>query len=221
MTDAGGGAGGDAGGKTGRGPGGTAGEALHAANWRPHLGRGHAGAALRQWLTADGSLTARLMAHSTQFRVQRLHQRRSPCLRDEAALIGLPRQRQVWEREVLLLCDQRPMIFAHTVVPLSATSSDWPLFGGLGERSLGSTLFGDPRVVRGALQFARLAPSHPLAQRARAAVGREFGCGDGHDGALLARRCLYRRRQGLLLVTEVFLPGIEALNLQRQNSSQK
>jgi chorismate--pyruvate lyase len=34
--------------------------------------------------------------------------------------------------------------------------------------------------------------------------------GDGvqSDATYYARRCLYRRRQGLLLVTEVFLPAV-------------
>ena len=78
---------------------------------------------------------------------------------------------RVWEREVLLRCDDRPVVFAHTVVPMSASATDWPLFGALGERSLGSTLFYDPLVRRGELEFARLRAGHPLVQRARAALG--------------------------------------------------
>ena len=98
-------------------------------------------------------------------------------------------------------------MFAHTVVPLSATASDWPLFGALGERSLGTTLFGDPLVRRSVLEFARLREGHPLAQRARAALGAETAQPD----ILYARRCLYRRRRGTLLVTEVFLPSVMEL----------
>ena len=157
---------------------------------------------LRAWLTADGSLTARLLAHSEAFRVQRLHQRTALCLKDEARKIGMARPGRVWEREVLLRCDGAPVVFAHTVVPMSATASDWPLFNALGERSLGSTLFHDPLVRRGELEFARLGAGHPLMQRALAALG------EAGPGVLYARRCLYRRRQGTLLVTEVFLPPV-------------
>jgi chorismate--pyruvate lyase len=107
------------------------------------------------------------------------------------------------------------VVFAHTVVPMSATAADWPLFSALGERSLGTTLFGDPQVRRGVLEFARLRAGHPLAQRAREALGL-----DGPDELLLyARRCLYRRRQGTLLVTEVFLPSVLEListNISKQ-----
>jgi chorismate--pyruvate lyase len=178
----------------------------------------NAPAGFRPWLTAGGSLTARLKAHSEQFRVQCLHQRTARCLSDEAAAIGMHRPGRVWEREVLLRCNNTPVVFAHTVVPMSATAADWPLFSALGERSLGSTLFGDPQVRRGVLEFARLREGHPLAQRARRALGLE-----GLDGAdellLYARRCLYQRRRGTLLVTEVFLPSV--LELISTNKSKQ
>jgi chorismate--pyruvate lyase len=167
---------------------------------------------MRAWLTAGGSLTARLVAHSAAFRVQKLHQRTALCLSDEAQAIGMRRPGRVWEREVLLRCDGQAVVFAHTVVPLSDSATDWPLFGGLGERSLGSTLFYDPLVRRGELEFARLRAGHPLVQRARAALGGE-PAGQGQvepafEPVYFARRCVYRRHQGTLLVTEVFLPAV-------------
>ena len=175
---------------------------LRQARWHTHVGGVGAPAAMRSWLTAGGSLTAHLTAHSELFRVQRLHQRSARCLSDEACVIGMHRPGRVLEREVLLRCDGVPVVFAHTVVPMSATASDWPLFNALGERSLGSTLFYDPLVARGALEFARIRAGHPLMQRARAAIGA------GVDTVLYARRCLYRRHRGTLLVTEVFLPAV-------------
>jgi chorismate--pyruvate lyase len=175
---------------------------LRQALWRPHVNAVNAPSAMRDWLTTGGSLTARLIAHSSAFRVQHLHQRTALCLADEARAIGMARPGRVWEREVLLRCDDRPVVFAHTVVPMSATASDWPLFSALGERSLGSTLFYDPQVRRGELEFARIRAGHPLMQRARAALGA------AEDTILFARRCLYRRHRGTLLVTEVFLPSV-------------
>ncbi|MES2016117.1 MAG: chorismate lyase [Pseudomonadota bacterium] len=175
---------------------------MKVALWHAHVNALGAPDAMRAWLTASGSLTARLTAHSSAFRVQRLHQRTALCLFDEARAIGMARPGRVWEREVLLRCDGAPVVFAHTVVPMSATASDWPLFSALGERSLGSTLFYDPLVQRGELQFARIRAGHPLMQRARAALGA------GEHTILYARRCLYRRHRGTLLVTEVFLPPV-------------
>jgi chorismate--pyruvate lyase len=178
------------------------GGSLRQARWHRHVNAVAPTDAMRVWLTAGGSLTARLMKHSAAFRVQKLHQRSALCLSDEAQKIGMARPGRVWEREVLLRCDGAPVVFAHTVVPLSDSNSDWPLFGGLGERSLGSTLFYDPLVRRGELEFARLRAGHPLVERAHAALG------GADDTIYYARRCLYRRHQGTLLVTEVFLPSV-------------
>jgi chorismate--pyruvate lyase len=180
---------------------------LRRARWLAHPDGVHAGAAMRDWLTTPGSLTARLIAHSRQFRVQKLRQQGNLCLADEAGAIGLARPRRVWEREVLLRCDGKPVVYGHTVVPMSATAHDWPLFSALGERSLGTTLFYDPLVQRGQLEFARIRPGHPLLARVHAALGGE-GQGGRSDTVYYARRCVYRRRQGLLMVTEVFLPAV-------------
>jgi chorismate--pyruvate lyase len=180
---------------------------LRQARWLAHPDGVRAPIAMRDWLTTPGSLTARLVAHSRQFRVQKLRQANAACLADEARAIGLARAQRVHEREVLLRCDGRPVVYGHTVVPLNATAHDWPLFSALGERSLGSTLFYDPLVRRGQLEFARIRPGHPLLARVQAALGEE-GSADIAGAIHFARRCVYRRRQGLLLVTEVFLPAV-------------
>ncbi|CDG81413.1 chorismate--pyruvate lyase family protein [Janthinobacterium agaricidamnosum] len=180
---------------------------LRQVAWHSHINAVNAPSALRDWLSSPGSLTAKLKAHSHAFRVQCLHQQTARCLGDEARIIGLPRPGRVWQREVLLRCDNKPVVFAHTVVPMQATATDWPLFSALGERSLGTTLFGDRMVRRGTLAYARLRGGHPLAQRALAALGRLVG----QERMLYARRCLYQRHQGLLLVTEVFLPEVLTL----------
>lgn len=194
---------------------------LRRANWYRHVLAVNAPPVQARWLTSGGSLTARLKAHAGAFRVQVLHQHAAPCLADEAAALGLHRtgqkRGQCWEREVLLRCDNTPVVFAHTVVPMSADASDWPLFSALGERSLGTTLFGDPMVARGALEYARLRGSHPLARRARAALAAQ-GLAVPDELLLYARRCLYRRRQGTLLVTEVFLPAVAALVPKTSNT---
>lgn len=187
---------------------------LRRARWHRHVGALQAPLALRDWLSTKGSLTARLVASSETFRVKRLHQDAALCSLEEAGPIGLPRRERVWEREVLLCCDGVPAVFGHTVVPMSATASDWPLFSALGERSLGTTLFYDPLVQRGSLEFARLRASHPLVERLRFALDGEL---QGNE--FYARRCVYRRHQGLLMVTEVFLPAVLDLGATLKNTT--
>lgn len=182
------------------------------ARWHAHVNHVGAPQNLRHWLIDTASLTGKLMARSAFFRVRRLCQERALSTPDEYVQVGLARRTQVQQREVLLECDGTPVVFAHTIVPLDATTHDWPFFGTLGERSLGTTLFGDPRVSRGRMQFARLHAQHPLAQRARKAT---LAFAVDPTIPLYARRCLYRRRNGLLLVTELFLHTVTALPAAR------
>jgi chorismate--pyruvate lyase len=161
---------------------------------------------MRGWLVDNRSLTQKLIDHSTHFRVHRLEQERARCLADESGVFALPPRACVVQREVVLQCDSRPVVYAHTVVPLAATAADWPFFSSLGERPLGTTLFGDPLVSRGKLEYARLHAQHPLMRRVAAAVDENLIA-----TSLFARRCLYRRRSGALLVTEIFLPAIKDL----------
>lgn len=178
------------------------------ARWHEHINGVNASAQMADWLNNRTSLTARLVAQCEVFRVLRLVQGRALCLGDEFAQIGLARQLQVIEREVLLRCDEQAVVYAHTVMPLSANASQWPLFASLGNRSLGTTLFSDPLVQRGALSFARLRVSHPLMRRIAALNLLETSAPQTH---LFARRSVFKRKGASLLVTEVFLPRILSL----------
>lgn len=181
------------------------------ARWFAHANGVNPSTEMRHWLTDRNSLTAKLVSCSRRFRVQRLRQGRGMSLMDEFALVRLPRRIQVREREVVLQCDERPVVYAHTILPLTATAADWPFFNALAERSLGTILFGDPAVRRGALQFARLHPQHPLTERACEAIGV-----DRIIRPLYARRCLFQRNNGALLVTEVFLPAIADIGVSEK-----
>lgn len=176
------------------------------ARWHAHANGVNPARWMRHWLTDNGSLTSKLVAQCSAFEVRRLRQGRALCLADEYGAIGLPRRLQVQEREVLLCCDGGAVVFAHTVIPLLSSATDWPFFGGLGNRSLGSTLFSDPLVQRDCFFYAKLQPAHTLAIRAAEACAAPTPF-----PPLFARRSLFRRRHGVMLVTEVFLPQIGAL----------
>lgn len=176
------------------------------AHWHAHLPRHATPLALREWLINRQSLTQRLVARCETFRVQCLHQRTAICLADEYTALNLPRPLNVTERDVLLHCDAHAMVYAHTVLPLSATAQQWPLFASLGNRSLGSTLFQDPLVTRCAMQYAQLQSTHPLVRRIQ-----QLELTAPTTPPLYARRSVFTRQGSSLLVTEVFLPTLSEL----------
>lgn len=160
----------------------------------------------RAWLSDAGSMTLKLKARTDHFSVRLLRQRPGPILADEHAALDVPARSRVVERDVLLHCDGRPVVFGHTVLSTASVKSDWPFFSKLGSTPLGANLFFDPLVARSPIYYARLQAKHPLMRRIAAALPDE-----ALAPTLFARRSLFKRRGGVLMVTDVFLPGLEAL----------
>ncbi|MCX8086109.1 MAG: chorismate lyase [Rhodocyclaceae bacterium] len=159
---------------------------------------------LHPWLSDPGSLTARLLARCRQFRVQVCRETRARPCPDERALIDLAAGQSAWIREVLLIADEQPVVFAHSALAPHDLTGAWHMARAIGSRPLGAALFSDPTIRRGPLAIARLSPTHPLHRRACEAVGDRLP-------TLWARRSRFLRQGRPLLVTEVFLPGIAGL----------
>ncbi len=160
----------------------------------------------RYWLAGSGSLTARLVAASRQFEVCPCFEGLAKIAADEAAALGLAAGELAWVREVFLVCDGVPRVFARSVLPRSPRRGLDRLFRGLGSRSLGSMLFAAFGFVRAPLEFRRLDQRAPLLQRAIRATAL-------HLPTAWARRSVFRQGDKSLLVAEVFLPA--ALQLPR------
>ena len=180
------------------------------ARWRDHPLPLRPGSLLRSWLADPGSMTFKLRARCQELRVQRLRQCTGNALADECEVLQLTARVPVQERDVILHCDGQPVLFGHTVAALSALPA-WPFFGRLGERPLGASLFADPQVQRGAIQFARLYAGHPLLRRLCAVLDPAHVTTIQAALPLYARRSVFRRQGRLLLVTDVFLPALSNL----------
>lgn len=161
-------------------------------------------ARLRRWLIDRGSLTRRLQARCRRFTVEVVAQRLLPATHDEGRLLGVPRAQHALVREVRLLCDGQPVVFARSVLARRSLQGPWRMVGGLGARPLGAAVFADPTVSRRPLRYARVGARHALHRRIAAALGTEVS-------GLWARRSLFMRARHPLLVTEVFLPALLAL----------
>lgn len=171
------------------------------AHWKPSAALAGAPARLHPWLADPGSLTARIKARCQNFRVQVIRERHARPHLDEHVLIDVPLCRHAWVREVLLIADDQPVVFAHSVLRLQDLAGAWHMARAIGSRPLGAALFADPGIQRGALYAARISLSHPLHQQASQASGLALP-------ALWGRRSRFTREGRPLLVTEVFLPGI-------------
>lgn len=159
--------------------------------------------ALRGWLSDRGSLTRRLKARHADFRVSPVARGFAPPFLDEAQALHLSPNTRAYVREVLLIGGGQVRVFAHSVLPRSSLRGDWCGITRLGTRPLGEALFTDPRIRRLALTSRRLDARHPLYR----AACRHTGLAATH---LWARRSMFCLNGRPLLVTEVFLPTIDA-----------
>lgn len=145
---------------------------------------------LRSWLLEANSLTARLRQSCGDLRVEVLSEQLAKPSTSESSLFSVPSE-VMWCREVILWCDERPVVYAQSWIPESLQNMTK-----LGTMPLGEVLFQHPKWQRGELQVARIeAPLKPLISQL------EYVAMEGK----MARRSVFSQQGVEILVCEVFL----------------
>lgn len=150
---------------------------------------------LKDWLLATGSLTQKLKLHCSKFEVKVLgEQLTEPFSAEFPSCKG-----QVWVREVLLLLDDVPWVFARTLIPQSLLEANQHGFAHLGTRPLGELLFTSTDIKPGKIEVAEFTRNCKLAQLAIKLNQNDFQ-------TLWGRRRYFSIGQSELIVSEIFLP---------------
>lgn len=157
--------------------------------------------ALQPWLIDEGSLTARLQLRYSHFAVNPTVVKYAKPIADESALLYLHIRKTTLIREVLLIGNRQPVVFAHSVLPRASLRGAWNGLGRLGNKPLGATLFANPKVKRTPLSYKKLSPHHKLFQHATAHLTIK-------PTHLWARRSIFSLNCARILVTEIFLPKL-------------
>ncbi|MDO7083950.1 chorismate lyase [Pseudocolwellia sp. AS88] len=159
---------------------------------------------LRDWLFATGSLTARLKTHCTEFRVEVLGQEIIACSELEAN-DDIAVDEQVLVREVLLYCDNKPQVFARSLLPLKSLTGEEQSLAKLGEQPLGQVLFNHPDLIRKGIEVACFKQSSALFTLIKQL--------DLPTTAVWGRRSVFVLNNKPIMVAEVFLPESFAYEL--------
>ena len=153
---------------------------------------------LTTWLLDPGSLTARLKACCGRFRVELLGQTLELCQAYEASE-NIAEGTEVLVREVLLYCDDKPQVFARSLLPLSSLTGPQAQLAQLGEQSLGQVIFNSPSLKRQGLEVASFSSVSSVAQLASELKLPQ-------RDKLWGRRSFFFVEDKPLMVAEVFLP---------------
>ena len=121
--------------------------------------------------------------------------------RNEAQHLGMRAGSTGFVREVQLLCNDVPWVYARTVIPRTTLTGPRRRLTRLRTRPLGAVLFADPTMQRGPVEIACITPCdrlHPAATRHLEVL----------PEAIWGRRSVFTLGGKPLLVSEVFLPAI-------------
>lgn len=157
-------------------------------------------AALREWLLDSDSLTAKLKRYYSTFEVQVIGQATIPVTHNEAQWLALDEQATV--REVILWCDQQPMVFARSVFPHAALQQAGLALAELGNKPLGEHLFQQTDLSRGDIEVCAFAADSTVGQ-----LNQQLG---GVAQTVWGRRSRFATRGHHILVAEVFLSASAA-----------
>jgi len=160
---------------------------------------------LWDWLLDPASLTQRLQAVCGEFRVVVLRNTWARPTLDELRALGLRVGQRALIREVCLLCDGQPWVFARTVIPRETLAGKYRRLTRLGNRSLGAVLFADNTMRRDQVHVARLTPAHKLYACATSSL-------TSKPKHLWGRRSLFYLRERPLLLSEIFLHDMRSCN---------
>jgi len=153
----------------------------------------------RDWLLDRGSLTARLVDRCGDgFSVRLLSLRRASPAFDETVVLGMQSRAQALVREVLLCCNDKPLVYARTIIPLSSMRGALRGLALLGNRPLGAVLFSDPSMKRQPVEVALLHSAHVYHERIDEIT----------EEPVWGRRSVFTLKDEKLLVSEFFLPEL-------------
>lgn len=100
----------------------------------------------KYWLRGNHSLTKQLIANSNTFEVAVLNEAENTPIPHEAEKLGIVESKTAKIREVELICDGVPAVYARSVIPLAALEGTGLELDNLGNQPLGHLLFKQAKV---------------------------------------------------------------------------
>ncbi len=152
---------------------------------------------LSHWLFDTSSLTARLITLcGKNFSVRVISQGWKKLDPEEASAMSLTHVHSALVRQVLLCCNNQPLVYAKTIIPATTIQGAQRRYANMGNRPLGAMLFADRTMRRETVEVSMLPAVHDVNQYT------------GISEPIWGRRSVFRVSGKPLLVSEYFLPEL-------------
>ena len=154
------------------------------------------------WLLDTSSLTERLMNYCPGgFSVKVLHQAWELPMMNEAKRLNIPSRTYALVRQVHLLCNDHPVVYARTIIPSQSLRGKQRRLSRLGQKPLGAVLFADKSMQRTEMELAYITPVQAPYREATLYLPEA-------SLPIWGRRSVFYLQHQPLLVSEIFLPTI-------------
>lgn len=149
------------------------------------------------WLFDPESLTAKIIKSCNgKFSVHLIDQGRATPTLDEIRALGVRYRCDAIIRQVILFCDDKPWVYARSVIPVTTLKGSLKRLAYLGNKPLGAVLFADTSIIRSEVEVTSIDSSHEI-----------YKCVDfKKEKKIWGRRSVFSHRRKRLLVSEFFLP---------------
>ena len=154
---------------------------------------------LESWLLDAGSLTERLQTHCQTFRLEVIGYQKHPVAPKDALKINC-NPNEIVIREVVLLGDGVPWVFAHTIIPQVLFENRCGNLAKLGDEPLSNVIFSDANFLRQPFELTTLEINNSLLSDLSISTSQ----------ILWGRRSVFKYKEHKMMIEEVFLPSSPA-----------
>ena len=157
---------------------------------------------IRDILFDSGSLSEFLEKHCKgNFNLQLVRQIWQRPLPDEVRVLSLQTGRYALLREIFLRCDDAPLVYGRSIIPVQTFTGAERRLARWGQRPLGDYLFSGKKIRRSRIEIAQITPLDNLYHLVERNISFEAT-------SLWGRRSIFYIKNKPLLIVEVFLPEI-------------
>ena len=107
---------------------------------------------IKQLLFDNTSLTAKLKKNYSNFKIELLNEKKDNIYQNEMGIWATDKEQVFYVREVLLYGNNKPQVFARSIIPSNTRVSS---LLGLGNKSLGEVLFNNKDIRRHSTEFSK------------------------------------------------------------------
>ena len=132
----------------------------------------------------------------------------STLFEDERLALTLSETDKIWLREITMICNNEPWVFARTIIPTQHLNSPFNALINSGQEPIGNLLFSNENIQRQIFSFAAVNEKHAWHQHIKAQTTINEDEPAQLKNQYWIRQSQFNAQSDKLLLTECFLPAM-------------